>query len=282
MAILEVRGLGKRFGGLPAVDDVDLDVESGEVFAIIGPNGAGKSTLLKMVSGMLAPSAGSVLFDGVDITGQAPHRVRHTGIAKVLQTPRVFATMSTRENAALGAMFGGTGRRRSEQEALGIADDVLDMLALRDKGDLPVSSLNLHEKRTLELARALAGRPQILLLDEVMAGLNPAELAVYIAVIRQVRDDLGVTVVWVEHLMKAITALADRVFVLNFGKRLAQGTVDEVLSDPDVVEAYLGRGVAAGGDAPGEGERSEPAGGDAASEGERSEPAGGDPTDADR
>ena len=258
MAILEVRGLGKRFGGLPAVDAVDLDVESGEVFAIIGPNGAGKSTLLKMISGMLAPSAGSVVFDGVNITGRTPHRVRHTGIAKVLQTPRVFSTMSTRENAALGAMFGGTDGRRSEREALGIADEVLDRLALRHKGDLPVGSLNLRERRTLELARALAGRPRILLLDEVMAGLNPAELAVYIDVIRQVRDELGVTVVWVEHLMKAITALADRVFVLNFGQRLAQGTVDEVLSDPEVIEAYLGRGAGAAG----AGERSEPAGGD--------------------
>jgi ABC-type branched-subunit amino acid transport system ATPase component len=253
MAILEVRGLGKRFGGLPAVDGVDLDVEPGEVFAVIGPNGAGKSTLLKMISGMLTPSAGSVVFDGVDITGRKPHRVRHTGIAKVLQTPRVFATMSTRENAALGAMFGGTSGRRSEREALHIADEVLDMLALREKGHLPVGSLNLHEKRTLELARALAGRPRILLLDEVMAGLNPAELATYIAVVRQVRDDLGVTVVWVEHLMKAITALADRVFVLNFGRRLAQGSVDDVLSDPAVIEAYLGRGVGATGAADADG-----------------------------
>ena len=287
MAILEVRGLTRHFGGLPAVDDVDIDVEPTEVFAVIGPNGAGKSTLLKMISGMLAPSAGSVVFDGVDITGRKPHRIRHTGIAKVLQTPRVFETMTTRENAALGAMFGGTGGRRTEREALGIADDVLHTLALRDKGDLPVSSLTLHEKRTLELARALAGRPRILLLDEVMAGLNLTELAIYIEVVRRVRDELGVTVVWVEHLMKAIAALADRVLVLNFGRRLAQGTADEVLSDPEVIEAYLGRGVAAqhggtnepaGGDQTGEGERSEPAGGDQTGEGERSEPGPDDRT----
>ena len=249
MAILEVRGLSKHFGGLPAVDNVDLDVQAGEVFAIIGPNGAGKSTLLKMISGMLAPSAGAVVFDGTDITGRKPHRIRHTGIAKVLQTPRVFQTMTTRENAALGAMFGGTGRRRGEAEALAIADDVLDMLALGDKRTLPVGSLNLHEKRTLELARALSGRPRILLLDEVMAGLNPSELSTYIDVVQRVRDELGVTVMWVEHLMKAVAALADRVFVLNFGQRLAEGSVNEVLSHPEVVEAYLGRGV--GGDAHG-------------------------------
>jgi ABC-type branched-subunit amino acid transport system ATPase component len=243
VTILEVRGLEKRFGGLPAVHNVDLDVEAGEVFAIIGPNGAGKSTLLKMVSGMLTPSAGSVVFDGVDITGRRPHRIRHTGIAQVLQTPRVFHTMTARENAALGAMFGGTGGRRSEAEALGIADEVLDTLALGAKRDQPVDSLNLHEKRTLELARALAGRPRILLLDEVMAGLNPSELATYIAVVRRLRDEMGVTVVWVEHVMKAITALADRVFVLNFGQKLALGSTSDVMTDPDVVEAYLGRGV---------------------------------------
>jgi ABC-type branched-subunit amino acid transport system ATPase component len=249
VTILEVRGLEKRFGGLPAVHNVDLDVEPGEVFAIIGPNGAGKSTLLKMISGMLTPSAGSVVFDGVDITGRRPHRIRHTGIAQVLQTPRVFHTMTTRENAALGAMFGGTEGRRSEAEALDIADEVLDTLALGAKRDQPVGNLNLHEKRTLELARALAGRPRILLLDEVMAGLNPSELATYIAVVRRLRDELGVTVVWVEHVMKAITALADRVFVLNFGKKLALGSTSDVMTDPDVVEAYLGRGV--GGDAGG-------------------------------
>jgi ABC-type branched-subunit amino acid transport system ATPase component len=243
MPILQVRGLGKRFGGLPAVDRVDLDVEHGEVFAIIGPNGAGKSTLLKLISGMMTPSTGSVIFDGVDITGHKPHRIRHAGIAKVLQTPRVFDTMTTLENVALGAMFGGTDGRRSEPEAMAIASEMLDLVALGDKGDLPVGSLNLHEKRTLELARALAGRPRILLLDEVMAGLNPAELTTYIAVVRQVRDDFGVTVVWVEHVMKAITALADRVFVLNFGRKLALGSTSDVMADPDVIEAYLGRGV---------------------------------------
>ncbi len=246
MAILEVRDLSKRFGGLPAVDAVDFDVEPAEVFAIIGPNGAGKSTLLKMISGMLTPSAGSVVFDGVDITGRKPHRIRHSGIAKVLQTPRVFETMTVHENAALGAMFGGTGGRRPEREALGVADEVLDMLGLGGRGRAAVGSLNLHQKRTLELARALAGRPRILLLDEVMAGLNPVELTTYIEVVRRVRDELDVTVVWVEHLMKAITALADRVFVLNFGQRLALGGVDDVLSNPEVIEAYLGRGVATG------------------------------------
>lgn len=243
MAILEVRGLSKRFGGLPAVDDIDFDVEQAEVFAVIGPNGAGKSTLLKMISGMLTPSTGSVIFDGSDITGRKPHRIRHTGIAKVLQTPRVFTSLSTRENAALGAMFGGTAGRRSEREALATADEILDLLALGSKRDTRVDSLNLHERRTLDLARALAGRPRILLLDEVMAGLNPTELHTYIDVLRGVRDQLGVTIVWVEHLMRAIAALADRVLVLDFGRRLALGSVDAVLSDPGVIEAYLGREV---------------------------------------
>ena len=246
MAILEVHGLSRRFGGLPAVDGVDFAVEPGEVFAIIGPNGAGKSTLLKMISGLLTPSAGSVVFDGVDITGRRPHRVRHTGIAKVLQTPRVFATMSVRENAALGAMFGGTGGRRPAPEALAVGDEMLALLGLEGKGALSVGTLNLHERRTLELARALAGRPRVLLLDEVMAGLNPAELATYVAVVRKVRDELGVTVIWVEHVMKAVMSLAERILVLNFGALIADGDPTEVMTDPTVVRAYLGdRGLGA-------------------------------------
>jgi ABC-type branched-subunit amino acid transport system ATPase component len=243
MTILEVRGLGKRFGGLPAVADVDLDVEPGQVFAIIGPNGAGKSTLLKMISGMLEPTTSSgIMFEGTDLTGLKPHQVRHLGVAKVLQTPRVFETMTVLENAALGGIFGSAARRK-EAEATGIAMEQLALLGLDDKAHWEVGQLNLHQKRTLDLARALAGRPRLLLLDEVMAGLNPSELAEFIAVIRKVRDELGITVMWVEHVMKAINALADHVFVLNFGQKLTEGAPQDVMRDQQVVEAYLGRGA---------------------------------------
>jgi ABC-type branched-subunit amino acid transport system ATPase component len=244
MAILQVRGLGKRFGGLPAVDGVDFDVQPGQVFAIIGPNGAGKSTLLKMISGMLTPTTcdGILLHGKTDLAGLRPHQVRHHWVAKVLQTPRVFDTMSVIENVALGAIFGSNSRRK-EPEALRIAAEQLELLGMADKADGDVGQLNLHQKRTLELARALAGRPQLLLLDEVMAGLTPGELDSYIDVVRKVRDELGVTVVWVEHVMKAINALADHIFVLDFGRELAQGRPEDVMRDQAVIEAYLGRGA---------------------------------------
>ena len=241
--VLQLRGVEKRFGGLPAVDGVDLDVPAGAIFAIIGPNGAGKSTLLKAISGLEPPTAGTVVFAGADITGLPAHRVRHAGIAKVLQTPRVFPTMTVRENVALGAMFGGAGGRRGEREALAAADEALEAVGLAQRADGTVGELNLHEQRTLDLARALAGRPRVLLLDEVMAGLNPTELEASIAIVRTVRDTLGITVVWVEHVMKAVNALADEVVVLNFGRTLAAGTPHEVMRDPSVIEAYLGRGA---------------------------------------
>ena len=259
MPILSGRGLEKRFGGLPAVDGVDFDVDEGEVFGIIGPNGAGKSTLLKMVSGLLKPSAGTVELDGRNITGLKPHQVRHAGLAKVLQTPRVFESMTALENATVGALFGGTDGRRPESEARGVAAEMLGEVGLGDKAGLPVSSLNLTEKKTLQMAIALAGRPRVVLLDEVMAGLNPTELAAQIAAVRTVRDRLGVTIVWVEHVMKAITSLADRVLVLNFGRALARGSPDEVMRDTQVIEAYLGRGVGtnAHGEEPARGARRE-------------------------
>lgn len=243
MALLETRGLSRRFGGVPAVDGVDLAIEPREVFAVIGPNGAGKSTLLRLLSGQLTPSAGTIVFDGVDIAGRTPDQVRRHGIATVLQTPRMFDAMSTRDNVALGAMFGRTGGRLSAPDAVHAADTMLEMLGLRAKGSQPVGTLTAHEKRTVELGRALAGRPRVLLLDEVMAGLNPTELRASIAVIGGLRDDLGTTVIWVEHVMRAVAALADRVLVLNFGQRLALGTTATVMADPAVIEAYLGRRV---------------------------------------
>lgn len=242
--ILALRGVEKHFGGLPAVDGVTLDVPRGRIFAIIGPNGAGKSTLLKTISGMHQPTSGQVVYDGTDITGLSIHTIRHQGIAKVLQTPTPLRSMSVRENAALGAMFGTPGGRRSEREALAAGDEALALVGLADKATWSVGQLNLHEQRVLAMARAVAGRPQLLLLDEVMAGLNPGELEDSIQVVRTVRDRADVTIVWVEHVMRAVTALADHVAVLNFGQLLTQGTPDQVMRDDSVIEAYLGAGAA--------------------------------------
>lgn len=241
MPVLELVDVEKRFGGLPAVDGVSLDVDQGQIFAIIGPNGAGKSTLLKTISGMEHPTSGRVRFEGDDITGLPPYQVRQLGVAKVLQIPRPLPSLSTRENVALGAMFGTPGGRRSERESLDAADEALELVGLSRKASAPVRELNLHEQRTLDLARALAGNPRLLLLDEIMAGLNPSELQASMDVVRQVRDRAEVTVIWVEHVMRAVRALADHVAVLNFGRLLTQGDPQTVMRDDSVIEAYLGR-----------------------------------------
>ena len=243
MAILELHGVGKRFGGLPAVDDVTFAVDEGEIVALVGPNGAGKSTLLKSIGGMHAPTGGTIRFDGTDITGHAAHRARRAGIAMVLQTPRPFETMTVGDNVVVGAMFGGA--RIRAVDAIRRADEMLEFVGLAQRRDEPVGNLNLHEQRFLEIARQLAGRPRLILLDEIMAGLNDTELEGSMAMVRRARADLGVTVIWVEHVMKAVMNLAERILVLNFGELIADGTPRDVMRLPDVVTAYLGeRGAA--------------------------------------
>lgn len=239
MPLLELVNVEKRFGGLPAVDGVTMTVNEGEIVALVGPNGAGKSTLLQNVSGLQSPTAGEVRFGGRDITRLPAHRKRRVGIAMVLQTPRMFEGMTVRENVAIGALF-GSGHPPRPAQALERADEMLEFVGLARHGDDEVGSLNLHEQRFCELARALAGRPQLLLLDEVMAGLNDTELRASIDIVRTARDTLGVTVIWVEHVMEAVMRLAERVVVLNFGQVLVDGAPEVAMRDPDVVAAYLG------------------------------------------
>ena len=238
MALLEVVDLEKHFGGLPAVGGVSFTVDEGEIVALVGPNGAGKSTLLKAIGGMQTATSGTVRFAGRDITQLAPHQARHAGIAMVLQTPRPFETMTVRDNAVLGAMFGGA--RISEREAVRAADEMLEFVDLADRGDEEVGALNLHEQRFLEIARQLAARPKLVLLDEVMAGLNDSELASSVEMVRRAREEFGVTVIWVEHVMKAVMNLAERILVLDFGELIADGDPLEVMRQSNVVTAYLG------------------------------------------
>jgi ABC-type branched-subunit amino acid transport system ATPase component len=240
VTLLELAGVEKRFGGLPALDGVSLSVDEGEIVALVGPNGAGKTTLLRTVIGLEAPTAGTVSLMGTDVTRLPVHRTRRKGFSMVLQTPRTFAGMTVRENVALGALFGSVGGRVAEPEALERADEALGFVGLARRADADARSLNLHQQRFLELARALAGQPRLLLLDEVMAGLNDTELRASIDIVRTARDRLGVTVIWVEHVMKAVMSLAERVVVLNFGRVVVDGTPDLAMRDPEVVEAYLG------------------------------------------
>ena len=216
-------------------------IDDGDIVAVVGPNGAGKSTLLKVIVGVERPTSGSVRLEGARIDGLTAHQVRHRGIAMAMQRPLPFGSMTVLENAVLGAMFGGSDGVVGEWEARRQASDALAFVGLDRRAEQPVSSLNLHQQRFLELAKALAGQPKVLLLDEVMAGLNEAELAASVEIVRNARDQLGMTILWVEHVMSAVIQLADRAIVLNFGQILAEGVPEVVMRDPQVVDAYLGR-----------------------------------------
>ncbi len=239
-AVLEGDGVTRYFGGLPALQDVTFAVKSGEIFGLIGPNGAGKSTLLNVISGIFGPSRGRILFKGRDITGRKPHAVCRLGVARVLQTPRPFLSMSVAENVAIGTLFGGVDRDRRASASEQVLQ-VLDMFGLRERQNVRVESLNLQEKKLVEMARALATRPEVLLIDEPMSGLNPTEIEESMVLVRRIRDELGVTIVWIEHVMRAIMGVAERVMVLNYGKMIALGSAADVARDERVIEAYLGR-----------------------------------------
>jgi ABC-type branched-subunit amino acid transport system ATPase component len=243
VAILELDKVEKHFGGLAAVNGVTMKADDGEILAIVGPNGAGKSTLLKMIVGLEVPTTGTIRFADQDITRHPAHLVRQMGIAMVQQTPRHFPTMTVLENVALGAIFGRTGAHRKEEEALELGREALSFVGLADRRHDSVGNLNLHEQRFLELARAIAGQPRLLVLDEVMAGLNDAELGASIQIIRMIRDRFNTTIIWVEHVMKAVMSLAERTVILNFGKVLTEGLPKDVMRHPAVIEAYLGEGI---------------------------------------
>jgi ABC-type branched-subunit amino acid transport system ATPase component len=220
---------------------VTFGIDDGDIVAVVGPNGAGKSTLLKVIVGLERPTHGSVRLLGERVDGHAAHHVRRKGIAMAMQRPLPFGSLTVLENVALGAMFGVGHGYVGERAARRRAAESLAFVELGDRADQPVSSLNLHELRFLELAKALAGQPKVLLLDEVMAGLNEAELAASVEMVRNVRDQLGTAIVWVEHVMSAVIQLAERAIVLNFGKVLAEGAPDVVMRDPQVIDAYLGK-----------------------------------------
>jgi branched-chain amino acid transport system ATP-binding protein len=236
--VLEVQGVSKRFLGLKALQGVTLHLEEGEILAVIGPNGAGKSTLLNVISGLLRPDAGRVLFLGRDVTPLPPEVRTHLGLGRAFQIPTPLPELTVRENLLVGALFGRPGQSRKEAEAR--VEAVLELTGLAAKAEAPAGELTLLEDKRLELARALATGPKVLLLDEVMAGLRPKEAQEAVDLVRRIRD-AGVSVLFIEHLMPVVRALADRVVVLDYGEVIAEGPYEQVAREERVREAYLGR-----------------------------------------
>jgi branched-chain amino acid transport system ATP-binding protein len=236
-ALLEVEDLGKRFGGLQAVSALTFAVREGEILGLIGPNGAGKSTVFNLVNGVFAPDSGRVRFRGADVTGKAPYLVARMGLARTHQIVQPFASMTVLENCTVGACFGRENLPLSQ--AREAAREAAVLVGLADRLDAPALHLTIAGKKRLELARALSARPALLMLDEVLAGLNPTEVMSMIEIVRGIRAR-GVAILMIEHLMQAIMSLSDRIVVLNSGRKLTEGTPAAVAKDPAVVEAYLG------------------------------------------
>jgi len=235
--ILEVRSVTKRFGGLLAVSDVSFSLAEGEILGLIGPNGAGKTTLFNIVNGVYKADQGTITFAGENITGRSPDQVVHLGLARTHQIVKPLNDLSLLDNVTVGACFGREYLDLNAARA--VASEVLQQVGLADRASIPARSLTIAGKKRLEVARALAAKPKLLLLDEVLAGLNPTEIDQMIDLVRKIRDS-GISVFMIEHVMQAIMSLSDRIVVLNLGRKLAEGRPDEVVHNPDVVEAYLG------------------------------------------
>jgi branched-chain amino acid transport system ATP-binding protein len=235
--LLSLQGVSKRFGGLQALQNVTFDLPQGQILGLIGPNGAGKTTLFNAINGVYPPERGRIVFRDRDVTGFKPYQLAKMGMARTHQIVRPLNELSVRENVMVGACFGHENQDLSN--AAKIADEVLEFVGLASRGDQLAGSLNVAQKKRLEMARALASHPYLLLLDEVLAGLNHAEIDNMIQTVLKIREQ-GITVIMIEHVMKAMMNISDRIVVLDYGQQIAEGSPEAITNDPKVVEAYLG------------------------------------------
>ena len=240
MSYLKVEGLSKLFGGLRAVYDVSFEVEQGEILGLIGPNGSGKTTTMNLLTGFLKPNSGTIVFKGENVAGLPRYKVCRKGVARTFQIIKPFLEFTALKNVMVGRVY-GQEPAKNLKEAAEEAKEILGIVGLSGKADILAKDLTLMERKRMELARALAARPQLLLLDELMAGLNHAETEDAMGLIRQIKEDLNLTIVMVEHIVKAIVGLSDRIVVLNMGEKIAEGVPQEVIHNPEVIDVYLGK-----------------------------------------
>jgi branched-chain amino acid transport system ATP-binding protein len=257
MNILETQELTKRFGGLSAVNRASIQVPEGSIYSIIGPNGAGKTTLFNCITGFYTPDEGDMFFRGKSLLGYSPDRITRQGISRTYQNIRLFPAMTAIENILVGAhpkldanlldaILHTPRQRKEEQKAIQEAQELLNFVGLKGKGDLLARNLPYGEQRRLEMARALANKPDLILLDEPTAGMNPNESADMMRFIEGLRNELGITILLIEHDMRVVMGISEYIFVLDFGEVIAQGTPEEIQHNPQVIESYLGRGAASG------------------------------------